>query len=376
MLESIEKVKTSFLFKHPFWAYIALNVKFIEKEDLGFLAATDCCKTVYYNPKEFSKLPYKQVAGVVLHELLHIIFMHSLRKGTRNHQGWNIATDYAINSVVIAMDYLLPKGCLLNDAYKGKTAEEIYDLLLLEQGEQTKENGKKEQGQSPCSGQQGFDDLLPFPEDGGAGEQHVKEMIAAAHTIHQMAEKGDLPGGLEVYIKNLLKPKVHWQRELARYAGETLCHEEYSYRRFNRQYLPLDILAPTLNNLCVGNVVIAVDTSGSMTTDQLTQFGAEIRKLATLADECVVITADAEVHQVIKTRDIAGFLAKMTFKGRGGTDHRPVFEKIIELKLQPELFIGLTDGDTTYPEKAPGFNVLWCLTKENKTPWGRQLVIE
>jgi predicted metal-dependent peptidase len=143
-----------------------------------------------------------------------------------------------------------------------------------------------------------------------------------------------------------------------------LSKEDYTYSPPNRRYLAQDIYVPSLRSRTVGVLVVSVDSSASITIKALQVWGNEVAKLSSIVEECVVLVSDTTVHQVIKTRDIPAFLKSLKFKGRGGTDHRPVFEKIRELRLSPDLFIGLTDGATVYPEIRPSYPVLWCLTAE------------
>jgi predicted metal-dependent peptidase len=134
---------------------------------------------------------------------------------------------------------------------------------------------------------------------------------------------------------------------------------------------------PTLRSLEAGCVVFCVDASGSITDRQLEAFAPEMARVADLVEECTVLVHDSTVQQVIRPKDIPAFLKNIHFKGRGGTDHRPVFLKIRELGLRPDLFIGLTDGASAYPLKKPPYPVLWCLTKEHHTPpWGERTFID
>ena len=70
--------------------------------------ATDWCPTaavdgkhLYYNADFINKLDVKQVEFLICHEVLHVAFEHMLRRGERDPQGWNVAADYAINTLII-----------------------------------------------------------------------------------------------------------------------------------------------------------------------------------------------------------------------------------------------------------------------------------
>ena len=88
------------------------------------------------------------------------------------------------------------------------------------------------------------------------------------------------------------------------------------------------------------------------------------------------MSADAAVHEVVKITKFSNLLNKIKFKGGGGTDFRPVFDKVKELNIFPELLIYLTDAYGSFPEKQPNYPVLWCLTEENSVvPWGHSVHI-
>lgn len=366
MFEQIKKAVSGLVYKHPFWGTIALNTEFIEHDALGAAMGTDCFRTIYYDPERCKEFTYKEVVGVVLHELFHIIFLHSLRRGYRDPYLWNIACDFTINLLIKDMRHDLPKWACYDEKWRGKTPEEIYDELL-------KDNASDKS--------KSFDILLD-PVNAEHATEHAKDLISKAYAIWKNSDvkmRGTMPSELEQYIKSLLESKVPWEREFHRYAGQYLSKNDYSYSPPNKRYLSFGVIAPSLRSYEIGNLVIAVDTSGScMGKAEREAFAAETAKLASLAEDCTVITCDCAIQQVVKTNEVAAFIGNLKFKGGGGTSHKPVFEWIENNRATPELFIGLTDGCSDYPEKAPvTFPVLWCLTKNHQEPpWGRKVVID
>jgi len=133
---------------------------------------------------------------------------------------------------------------------------------------------------------------------------------------------------------------------------------------------------PGLYSERIGGLVIALDTSGSMTESELSAACVEIVQLSQFAEECLLIVADAQVHEVVPTARIDAWIENLKAKGGGGTDHRPVFDWLKERNIRPELFIGLTDLFSTFPKKAPTYPVLWVTgAKHGKAPWGRVITI-
>ena len=169
------------------------------------------------------------------------------------------------------------------------------------------------------------------------------------------------------------KSKVKWERIFHRYVGEALAKDDFSYERCNRRLMGQDIYLPDLRNHIIGHVVLAIDTSGSITAKILEQFSAELAKISHLVDEVTVMTCDAQVHEVVKVRKMEDFMKKIEFKGGWGTDFRPVFKEVEDRKITPELLIYLTDAWGSFPEKAPQYPVIWTLTtgsNKNGIPWG------
>ena len=72
------------------------------------------------------KITGEECEGVLLHEGYHVILLHHIRMGNRNHKLWNIACDYAINNYIYDhTDFELPEGGLWDEKYDHMTAEKI-----------------------------------------------------------------------------------------------------------------------------------------------------------------------------------------------------------------------------------------------------------
>lgn len=272
--------------------------------------------------------------------------------------------DYAINLEIKDMGYALPGKVLLDQQFRDMNAEQIYDKLPDDEKELAKLG-------------------LPFDihinnADESSWDDMEDKIITAYEMTKNQKGKGNMPGGLKRWIDKLRKSKVKWERVFHRYIGQALSKDDYSYTRVNKRFLGQDIYLPDLRNHIIGSVVIAVDTSGSIGRNCLEQFAAEISKISYLVDEITAMSCDARVHEVVKVRKFENFLNKLQFKGGGGTAFEPVFDKVKEMKLQPELLIYLTDAYGSYPEKQPAYPVLWCVTCEDGMswiPWGQKVLL-
>ena len=128
---------------------------------------------------------------------------------------------------------------------------------------------------------------------------------------------------------------------------------------------------PGVTSEGVGEVAIAVDCSGSIHARQLGLFEAEVRSiLAGQQPRLVhVLYFDAEVHRHETYR--AGQSIHLTPVGGGGTDFRPCFRWLEEKGIHPETLVFLTDLCGTFPEKAPGYPVIWASTETRPVPFGQ-----
>jgi len=247
-----------------------------------------------------------------------------------------------------------------------------FDVLLTPSntGEETEKN-------NPI-----FADLLPSscPKE---EIEKVRSILIQADIVNSKfpKAKSNIPGSLLEYIKKIKEPKIPFERLLARYVSQLVSgKEEFSYNPIHkRRFIEYEVIFPTISKAYEPKIYLVIDTSGSISKEELSIFAGAIKKLSTISSELTVITHDVSVQQVIRSSQIDKFLQKVEFKGRGGTSHIQAFEyieKISKKEGYPDVVICLTDGYTDFPEK-PKYPVIWALTKEhNPPPWGIKVVIE
>lgn len=364
--DRIKKVKTSLIIMQPFFGVLGSMFNYIEKPDDWWFPnaptmATDG-KNIYYSKKFVESITDKQLAGVLLHEIFHVIYMHCgrTRMAGREYQRWGIAIDLVVNAEIIddIRSYELPPGGLYHKDFHGLTAEEAYDRL------------DKYPNLMECMCLD-FHMLMPLLPD------EVKEKVLIAYEATRGQNQGTLPAGVERLIKEIKQAKVKWERLLHRYVGNTISRNDYNFAYPNRRFVADDIYLPSMHNPIIGDIVFACDTSGSMGEEQLIKILSELAKLSHLVDKITVMSCDAKVHEVVPTYTVGDIINKIKFKGGGGTDFGPVFDKIDEMKLVPELLIFATDTHGSFPDKAPRYPVLWIsvLDKEQsiEIPFGQAI---
>ena len=205
----------------------------------------------------------------------------------------------------------------------------------------------------------------------------IDGIINAQQIWNASNQRGSMPAGLSRFIQKLREARVPWERVVQQYAGTALAKEDFSLYPPHSRWLQYDIIRPTLRSEAIALLGIAVDSSGS-TQPVLEEFAAEMTKLHTLAEDCIIITCDAEIHQVVKTREVPEFLRTLKIKGGGGTSHVPVFDWFTKNHMVPDLLVALTDLDSVFPAQKPGYPVLWCVPegRHGDGPgWGKIVVI-
>jgi predicted metal-dependent peptidase len=380
--ERLNKARANLLIHQPFYGVLLSMLDFVEDPELGKHSGHKTMatngKSIFFHPEFVAKIDDKELLGVLLHEINHCIYSHcdADRVGRRDFETWNCAADFAINYEIRAMGYTLPEPHLYDEEYKDLTVEQIYKLLEGNSITIILANGDKK-----CIHGYGgnIDDLIKKLLDEHRitkdAADAIREKILRAYEATR--NQGNLPAGVERLIKEMRRAKVCWERQFHRYVGATIAHDDFSFIKPNKRYISHGLYMPTLHNPIIGNVAVAIDTSGSITPDDVAQFSGELRKISHLVDEVTVMTCDAAVHEVVKVWKFGDFSKTLKMKGGGGTDFNPPFNKVRELKMRPELMIYLTDTFGTFPTKAPPYPVLWCSTveesKATKPPFGQTI---
>lgn len=378
----VTKAKIGLILDHPFFATLILKKKFIE--DTSIKTASTDGKEIRYNPKFFDGLTHDEAMAVIAHEALHITSLHHTRRDARSQDKWNTACDYAINPILKEAGFSLPKGALLHPAYEGKSAEEIYRLIPdgnnddggddnqsggggnnnQQQNQQPQQgNGKgKGQGNSQPQPNPGMGDVTDAPATTQAEmqqqEAEAKQELAQALQVGKQA--GKLPASLERLIEEMLEPKVHWKEVLSRFLGE-IAKNDYCFTRPNTRYMGKGFILPSLYNIEMGDIVLLVDTSGSIDRELLNRFAGEMQDICSLTKTTIkVVYVDAAVQaiQEIEPDDVVDLKPK----GGGGTSFVPGFDWMAENGIEPKACVYFTDGYCSdFPEEQP-FPILWAVT--------------
>ena len=126
----------------------------------------------------------------------------------------------------------------------------------------------------------------------------------------------------------------------------------------------------------VGEIVIAVDCSGSISGRQLRLFEAEARSIleGQRPERVYVLYFDAVVQKVEIYE--AGQPISLNPVGGGGTEFAPCFEWVEERGIMPQTMVFLTDLYGSFPSSAPSYPVLWASTRRRQAPFGEVIPMQ
>jgi len=348
------------------------------------------CKTmatdgyyIYVNPDFCADLKTNEIAFVFAHELMHCILGHIDRRGRRDPDLWNQAIDYATNLMLVELGLTMPKMGLFNRKYRGMTAEDIYRQLQDDTKNQSAQKNRQEgTGASPS---QGWDlHISPGDPRGQAvrakefptGEERKRLRITLTKT---MAEKlrGVAPGLFEQEIRQARGGDVPWRTLVSRFFTG-LRRDDYRMFPANKKHLWRDLYLPSMGAPGPDHIVVAVDTSGSMSDEILAKILGELDKLRSITQcRLTIIQCDARIQKVEKFDECSpSRFDRYSFAGRGGTAFEPVFDWIRDQSQRGvfhfDALIYLTDGFGSFPQKPPHYPVLWIMTQHSRpdVPFG------
>jgi predicted metal-dependent peptidase len=367
--------------------------------------ATDGVNEVY-NPDFITKLSEEQLKGLVLHENLHKAYSHLTiwrHLWEEDPQCANAAMDYVINGVItFDLEFGLPEGALISEEFHGMDTEAVFQILKKQRQQkpqQQKKSGGKGTGdghgkQSGSGGDEvdnngGSMDTHDWEEaqrnaakDGGKAGERTREYIERALRQGEMAAKyAGQGGGMAERLGLLQPPKVDWRRVLAEFLTETIKgNDESTWRRPSRRGMAMDIYLPSRYTEQAGELVLAIDTSGSIGGEELGKMLAETASLCRSLNplRLTLLYWDSHVAGVeeYSVGQYDTLVQSTKPRGGGGTDPACIKAWLDDNQRRPAAIVIMTDG---YVSSWPTFDApcLWAITVRNITAQsGRTVTME
>ena len=361
-----------FVSSYPLLGALAASFRIVDdasavrRLNVPVAAVSPQLQEIYINPG--CGLDLDEWKFVLAHEFLHAALRHDIRLEDRDPELWNVACDYVVNGWLVEMGLgCPPEFALLDDGFKGLSAEAVYDLVLESVRQYRRENTG-----DLLYGDPAFWDRL----DGSTLDEYYRSALRQGLVCHQERGRGYLPAGLMEEIYAVSRPPIRWDVELARWFDERFrpLERRRTYARLSRrQSSSPDIPRPAWrmeeqkpDQRTFG---VLLDTSGSMDRGLLAAALGSIASYSMARDvhHVRVVFCDAAAYDqgIMAPEDIAG---AVQVRGRGGT------------RLQPG--IDLLDRDPKFPKEAPLLIItdgdcdrLNVRGREHAylIPWGRRL---
>jgi predicted metal-dependent peptidase len=358
--ERLVTARIGLLLRHSFFGNLATRMSLTNADEWCSTAATDGLK-FYYNSRFIMMLRPKEVEFLVAHEVLHVVYDHMGRRGTRDPQLFNIANDYAVNADLKRHkvgEFIKTVPCLYEQKYDGKSSEEIYDDLmknvqkidinsLIDQMIDDHLDGDGD-GDSEADGdeKEGKGKGKRPTMSGEERERARQEIKQAILNAAQSAEAGTLPKGVERLIRSVTDPVMPW-RELIQTNLTSAIRTDFSWMRPSRRGWHMDAIMPGMTPGEEIDVVVAIDMSGSISNKQAQAFLGEIGGMMDAFDgyKVHVFCFDTEIYNPADfTSENLDSIDGYEPQGGGGTDFDAIFEYLKEVGNVPKRLIVFTDG--------------------------------
>lgn len=353
----LAKAKTSLILEYPFVGTIALNMPFTLDESVPTAATNG--KYVKFNPHFIDTLCDEQLKFLVAHECFHPMLEHNYRRGERDPAKWNKACDYVINHHLTqeGIGKFIPGGCLDPSLYNAGngTSDGIFNLLPDEDND---------------NGGDAYDDCLDgggSPAEQAQAAAEMKVQVAQAAQAAKMM--GKLSANMQRLVDEVLQPKVNWVDVMWRFLQKCK-NDSRTFARPNRRFISQGIYLPSVTGETMGEMLWAVDCSGSITAQQINQAAAEITKVFEhfRPRKLHVVYFDSEVSHAEVYEP--GDMLDIKPHGGGGTAFSPVFRYAEEHGIEPVACVFLTDLYCSDFGPEPDYPVLWVSDGAEKAPFG------
>ena len=337
-----------------------------------------------------------------LHMLLHCLFLH-LFSDTASSRLWGIACDMAVEQIIEQADIprLAIPVCPVREAcfqiMGGETlsAERLCGMV-----------GRGEFPFSPAELETAFhyDNHALWNKSADDAIEGRRKWTAVAAGA---SRGGYRPGTMAGEQKETIQASHHGMYDYRRFLRRfTTLREElmldpesfdqvfYSYGLEYYGNFPLIEPLEYREAVRLAELVIAIDTSGSCSTETVRRFLEETWEIISRREnffhkmKVYLIQCDCVIQNVTVIRSAEDWQRScehITIHGRGGTDFTPVFRYVEELRKKRELkdlkaLLYFTDGDGVYPRERTDYETAFVfLHKTDKMeqvpPWAAKLVV-
>jgi predicted metal-dependent peptidase len=348
-------------------------------------------KACLYNPAFVLQLSDDALQTALAHEYAHAALLHPVRRRPHHDpEVANIAMDHAVNLLLREAGFTVPTKWYADHRYQGMSWEHIYTLLIQDAPppQASPDAGPECEPFDVSPGQPGDvqDDVLPYPGKNGQPASDAELSAAEADMTDRVLRVAQAmaQAGRGTNLGQRLLDKVTTPRDPDLYEALARLLErspnDHTWRRINRRLLHAGLF-PGLDGEECPPLVIAVDTSGSISDRILGAFEDKIRRaIADFKPRAVtIIYCDSQINEDPQTYDPSAFPGLHPVGG-GGTSFAPPFEWVAEHMAEaPAALVYLTDLEGSAPAHPPGYPVIWAAIPTYRAltaPWGETVRIQ
>ena len=392
----IEKSFKRLLIKNPFYGLFCLSLPKRITTSIPTLCVMkkgiNC--ELCINPDFWAEHTDDEQIALLQHELSHICLQHMfLYDSFADHKTFNISADMEVNSYI---ENLPKDACKASDIglQDGLGTKAYYEALTKNQQQQQAKNPQKHcnggqggnssqqqnnQSQPDDSSEEGnqdssYPDNLPqakkpigshapwkdFKDIPEATKQLMQNNINSIvkSTAEQVEkQRGTIPAEFQELIEKLRekKPEIfNWKAYFRRMLGSIYDVNIKSTRR--KQSKRFEGAAGIQHKKKV-SILVAIDTSGSVSSKELQDFFSEIEYIHKAGARVTILECDARINKIVEYdgKHIPAIV------GRGGTSFDPPVNYYIKHKKDYASLIYFTDGECSLPTKRPS-GMVWVIT--------------
>lgn len=353
--KQIQEAIFTLLRTKPYYAHFVMDSKIVYCEKTlptAGVVVRSAIPTFYFNPKFLSELSTIEVAGLLEHEIMHLLLhhVHDKSEDGLDHYVRNIAQDCTINQHIEK----LPEGGVtlpfLESICKKKLepfqTSDYYYAMLKEFKEQLQKAGASTTDDHSLEG-----------DPAEIARAVVKKV--SQNAINQAA--GNVPKHILDATAQLGEAKLPWQSLLRNSIMSQVSRKtQATTKKINRRFaLPV----PGKKHKREMVLGVCVDESGSVSDEQFAAFASEINQIAKQLTKVYVVHADCEVAAI---DDLSKTAFKAVRKAGGGTAYQPAIDKCRELKCNMIIYFG--DFDTADKPVNPGVPFIWVGVGNSPAP--------
>jgi predicted metal-dependent peptidase len=403
LTEKISRAKAKLLVEYPYFGTLASRLELSRNDDIGSFLSDGT--RFEFNDDYLEGLSLDELGFALANGAMHAALAHESRQMGRMGWLWQLATDHAINAMLIENGLSRPEMINYDPRFEGMYAEEIYahlkeeikneefddneanDTGFNEQNKRHQQQLQNAEGNRDTEGHRprmeveneyhapkdiSSENEYHAPKERAAEEEQLEQL--AREALEKMQTMGELPGGIERFFMPDAVPKIDWRRELS-LSLEGYYQNDYRMMPPSKKLLYAGTYLPSLDSDFF-RAVLAIDSSGSVDGAMLGLFIAEIESLLlqfpNYRIDLFVCDAKVQSHRTF----YGGEMLEYDLKGGGGTDFRPLFDYIEAHLPQTQLLLYFTDAQGRFPEGEPLYDTLWITPEEAAVPFGRVIVMQ